>query len=148
MRKFGIRFSALALLGIGWIRCGIAEAPQHEEIDYAALNEPCACLEAAAVLYDHTSDLVLEIKRVSDETRRRTNLGEPTSDALLDSMLMLSERLRGDLDGPGRQLDAACEALVDFDAIGQSITPSDCPAAATFQQAYQRLHGIKAGVQP
>ena len=134
-----------ALLMIG---CGTTEAPQHDEIDYAALNEPCACLEAAAVLYDHTSDMVLEIKRISDETRRRTNLGEPTSDALLDSMLMLSERLRVNLDGPGRQLDAACEALVDFEAIGQSTASSDCPQSTTFQQAYQRLQGIKSGVQP
>ena len=146
MTKFGPLFSAWAL--IGFIGCGAPEAPRHDVTDYAALNEPCACLEAAAVLYDHTSDLVLEIKRISDETRRRTNLGEPTSDALLDSMLMLSEQLRADLDGPGRQLDAACEAHVDFEAIGQSTTSSDCPEATTFQQAYQRLQGIKTGVQP
>lgn len=147
MNRKGMFFAGwvASLLIIG---CSAPEAPRHDEIDYPALNEPCACLEAAAVLYNHTSDLVLEIKRISDETRRRTNLGEPTSDALLDSMLMMSEQLRADLDGPGRQLDAACEALVDFEAIGQSTASADCPQTTTFQQAFQRLQGIKTGVQP
>ncbi len=147
MNRLGTTFGGL-VLAMSFFACNSNETPRFDEINFAALDEPCSCLEAAAVLYDHTSDLVLEIKHAADETRRRTNLGEPTSDALLDSMLMLSEQMRAVLDGPGRELDRACKDVVDFDAVGQGTEGSDCSELAPFQRAFQRLRNIKEGVQP
>jgi hypothetical protein len=147
MNRMGTTFCGV-VLAMSFFACKSNETPRFDEINFAALDEPCACLEAAAVLYDHTSDLVLEIKHAADETRRRTNLGQPTSDALLDSMLMLSEQMRAVLDGPGRELDRACKDVVDFDAVGQGTEGSDCSELAPFQRAFQRLRNIKEGVQP
>ena len=140
--KASALLAALALV----VGCGGGNAPTFEELNLEALTTPCACLEAAAVTFDHTSDLVLEIKRLSDDARRRTNLGEPTPDAVLDSMLMLSEQLRTDLEGTGMKLEKQCEEVVDLEAIGKREQGSDCDELAGFLLAYDRLTDIKTGV--
>lgn len=119
-----------------------------EDVDFNALSGACDCLEAAVVMYDHTIDLVLKIKAVSDETRKHNNLGEPSPDALLDSMLMLSEQLRVDLEGPGRDLHLSCKDWVDFNTVGAGEAAVDCDHLETFRAAHTRLNDLKQGAQP
>lgn len=129
--------------------CTTTDAPrkQLKDVDFTALTTPCDCLEAATVMYDHSSELVLKIKGLSDQTRKHNNLGEPTPDAVLDSLLMLSEQLRADLDGPGRDLHAACKELVAFNAVGEGAEEVDCDNLERFRAAHVRLDGLKKGAQ-
>lgn len=129
------------------VACSSAEeAPKHlTDVDFKALHTPCECLDAATVMYDHSSDLVLKIKGLSDATRKHNNLGEPTPDALLDSLLMLSEQLRADLEGPGRDLHQACKELVDFNAVGEGAASVDCDNLEAFRTAHVRLNDLKQG---
>jgi endonuclease G len=141
-------FRLICILTLIASGCQREAPPAFDSIDYTKLNTSCECIEAATLVYEHTSDLVLDIKRISDETRRRTNLGQPTSEALLDSMLMLSEALRADLEGPGRLLTDACDDFVSLDAVGKGEEQADCPGLKAYRAAWSRLDGIKSRVAP
>lgn len=143
LNRTAVLLGAVALVASG---CKDSEPRRIEEVNFSELTTACACLDAATVVFDHASDLVLEIKRVSDESRKRINLGEAPSDAAVDSMLMLSEQLRASLDGPGRELDASCAELVDFDAVAHGESDPDCPRTEEFKAAHLRLEAIRNGV--
>lgn len=120
-------------------------ALEYTEIEFESLANECDCLNAAATTYEHTMELVQDIKRLADETRRRTNLGQPSSDELLDSVLMRSEELRGLMEGPGRQLHATCDAWVNLDGVGTGKIGSECPHTERFLEAYGSLQAVKQG---
>lgn len=131
------------------VACNAPQSEQKrlEDVDFTALSQPCECLEAAVVMYDHTIDLVLKIKSLSDETRKNNNLGQATPEAQLDSLLMLSEQLRADLDGPGMALHRTCKDLVDLDAVAAGTESIDCPNVAAFQATHARLNALKTGAE-
>lgn len=137
------------LLGVSLLMFACASptppAFEYAEIEFELLANECDCINAAATTYEHTMELVLDIKRLSDETRRRKNLGQPHSDALLDSVLMRSEELRGLMEGPGRQLHATCDAWVKLDGVGNGKNKSDCPHTERFLAAYGSLQAVKQG---
>jgi len=146
--KLDCSFPVVVGVGLMVFACTTPIPPTFEfsEIEFDHLASDCDCINAAATTYEHTMELVLDIKRLSDETRRRTNLGQATSDALLDSVLMRSEELRGVMEGPGRQLHITCDEWVNLDGVGNGKVASECPHTERFLKAYGSLQAVKEGV--